>query len=318
MPGASFPGWPAPPPDAAAPPPRGGYPGDYAPPDGSMPPPVGYPPPDGYPPPVGYPRPAGYAPPGGFPQPPGDPTAPVGGPARPRRRARLITVIALLVVGLIAAGGGAGGLVWVHTRKPTPAQVAAAGQREYAVQWRWLTAGQIFPAKVGYTSSLGTQTSAILVGIAPQASCSAALDAAVARVLNAAGCVTVLRATYADPSGTVLATIGVVVMRSTLAADHVLDNLRADSSTGLLPVSFPGTIADKFTRQTRETVSSQGTSGEYLIFDAGGYADGRKTTSEQSTDGETAASDLPTQLVNALSTSFSASSNPCTLPEVRC
>ncbi|HEX6449558.1 MAG TPA: hypothetical protein VF060_08860 [Trebonia sp.] len=268
----------------------------------------------------GYPPPVGYPPPGGFPQPPGGPAAPVGGPARPRRRARLITVITLLVVGLIAAGGGAGGLVWVHTRKPTPAQVAAAGQREFAVQWRWLTAGQIFPPKVGYTTALGAKASAILVGIAPQASCSAAFDAAAARVLDAAGCVTVLRATYADSSGTVLATVGVVVMRSTLAASNVIAKLGSDDSTGLLPVSFPGTIADKFTRQIRETVGSQGPTGEYDIFDAGGYADGRKTTPEQSTNttNETATSDLPTGLATALSTTLTSPSNPCALREVRC
>jgi hypothetical protein len=269
------------------------------------------------PPGGGYP--GGFAPPDG-PTSPADPAAAVGEPARPRRRARLVTVIALLVVGLVAAGGGAGGLVWVHTRKPTPAQVAAAGQREFAVQWRWLTAGQIFPAKVGYTNALGYQANAILVGIAPQASCSAAFDAAAARVLNAAGCVTVLRATYADPSGTVLATIGLVVMRSTLAAEHAMAKLGSDDSIGLLPVSFPGTIADKFTRQARETMGSQGPTGNYDIFDTGGYADGRKTTPEQSTSttGDTVTSDLPTGLATALSTTFSSPSNPCALREVRC
>lgn len=226
-------------------------------------------------------------------------------------------------MGLIAAGGGVGGLVWVHTRKPTPAQVNAAGQREFAVQWRWLTAGQIFPAKVGYTDALGVQTSAILVGIAPQASCSAAFDAAAARMLDAAGCVTVLRATYADPSGTVLATVGVAVLRSTLAADNVLAKLGSDDSTGLLPISFPGTIADKFTRQARETVGVQGTGGDYDVFYAGGYADGRKTKSEQSANsanlaGEVVTTDLPTQLTSALTVTFSVPSNPCALREVRC
>jgi hypothetical protein len=105
-----------------------------------------------------------------------------------------------LLVGLCAAGGSAVGFLATADRHPSKAQLTAAGQRELAVMWQWLSAGQIFPASVRYVTTLGSQTKATLVGIAPRAPCDSAVDAKAAAVLNAAGCVTVLRATYADAS----------------------------------------------------------------------------------------------------------------------
>jgi hypothetical protein len=52
-------------------------------------------------------------------------------------------------------------------RRPTQAQISAAGQREFTVLWQRLPAGKIFPASVGYVNSLGAKTTATLVGIAP-------------------------------------------------------------------------------------------------------------------------------------------------------
>jgi hypothetical protein len=262
---------------------------------------------------------------GGYPQPSGGPIAgapPAGGPAAgppakpPRRWARRIGIIALIVVGLAAVGGGAGGLVWAHIRKPTPAQVKAAGQRAYAQQWRTLTAGQIFPATISYTSIAGDQRNATLVGIVPQAPCGGAFDASVARVLKTAGCVTVLRATYADASHTALVTVGVAVLPSTAVADSVSAKLELDQFHGLLPVSFPGTIASKFTLRARETLGEQDTAGRYLVFYAGGYADGRKTAADTN-DGEITFG-MPGDLVNSLIDTFSAPTNPCADREVRC
>ena len=280
-----------------------------------------------------YAPPGQYAPPGGYAQPPDatvadgsiqpiatyvpSPAGSAGEPVRPpRRKARLIGIIALIVVGLAAIGGGAGGLVWAHLRKPTPAQVDAAGQQEYMQQWRWLTAGQIFPAKVSYTGAAGDQANATLVGIVPQAPCAAAFDASVARVLDAAGCVTVLRATYADASDTALVTIGVVVMPSTAVADSVSGKLELDQSHGLLPVSFPGTIAGKFTPKARETVGDRDTAGRYLVFYAGGYADGRKTAAD--TNDEEVTFGMPSGLALSLVDTFSAPADPCADREVRC
>jgi hypothetical protein len=264
--------------------------------------------------------------------PPGVPPAvgaPVGAPvqqppagsAKPRRRkARLVGIIALIVVGLVAVGGGTGGLTWAYTRKPTPAQITAAGQRADAQQWRWLTAGQIFPATISYSSSMGVKTTAVLVGIAPQAPCASAFDAAAARVLEADRCVTVLRATYTDASHTALATVGVSVLPTVAAANAAFIQLNAEQSAGLLPVGFPGTIADKFGPKAREKVGVQGNTGDYLVFYAAGYADGRKTTAEKSASmaSDSVTGDLPSELATTLSNTFTVPADPCATREVRC
>jgi hypothetical protein len=230
---------------------------------------------------------------------------------------------ALLVLGLCAAGGGAAGLIAARDRHPSQAQINAAGQRELAVMWQRLSAGQIFPASVSYLSTLGSQTKATLVGIAPQAPCDSAVDAKAAAVLKSAGCVTVLRATYADASQTALATIGIVVLRSPSGTGTVLHTLGAGGNGGLLPVSFPGTLASAFTGSARETYSVQGSAGPYVFLYAAGYADGRATTLHASPTafgylGESVTTDLGNGLANALITTFQAPANPCKDKNISC
>jgi Tfp pilus assembly protein PilV len=230
---------------------------------------------------------------------------------------------ALLVLGLCAAGGGAAGLIAAANRHPSHAQINAAGQRELAVMWQRLSAGQIFPASVSYQSTLGSQTKATLVGIAPQAPCESAVDAKAAAVLKAAGCVTVLRATYADASQTALATIGIVVLRSPGGTGTVLHGLGAGGSGGLLPVSFPGTVASAFTSKARETYVAQGAAGPYVFLYAAGYADGRSTTLHASPTsfgylGESVTTDLGNGLANTLITTFQAPANPCKDKNISC
>lgn len=243
------------------------------------------------------------------------------GVKRPRRP-RLFTIIALAILGLAAIGGGIGGLIWGHTRKPTPAQVSAAGDRAYANQWRWLTAGKIFPAKVSYLNALDLHATATLVGIAPAAPCARAVDAKAARMLAKAGCVTMLRATYADTSRTVLTTIGIAVLPDQKAASAALATINDAKAGGLLPVSFPKTIAGSFTKSARETYDGELLSGPYLIFSATGYADGRKTTQKPSRNlpdtAEQITSGMPKGMVSVFETALAATDKPCTVREVRC
>lgn len=238
---------------------------------------------------------------------------------RERRWPRRIAVTVLSLLGLCAIGGGAAGLIAVHDRKPTAAQVAVAVRIDFAQKWRRLSAGQIFPATVSYTSTFGVAQNAIRIGIAPPASCARAMDPAAARVLVKAGCITVLRATYADPSGTALATVGVAVMRSASAADSAFGTIVRGKLGALLPVSFPGTIAARFTPRARETSAEQQASGPYLLFDTAGYADGRATKAYQADMyGETVTTDLPTGLTNALAITFTAPADSCADRDIRC
>ena len=243
-----------------------------------------------------------------------------GAPAR-RPGTFGIIIVLIFITGLGAAGGGAALLVAMASRHPTQAQISAAGQREFTILWHRLPAGKIFPASVGYVNSLGAETTATLVGIAPQAPCAAAVDARAAAVL-AAGCLTVLRATYTDASRTALATIGVAVMRSADGADAALQTLAAGGHGGLLPVSFPGTVASLFTGKARETASAQSAAGPYLFLYAAGYADGRATGLGPRTGAayldETVTTDLGAELVADLSATFQRPANPCSDRNVRC
>jgi hypothetical protein len=226
----------------------------------------------------------------------------------------------VLAAGLAAAGAGAAGLTAVAGRHPSEAQVTAAGQRELAVLWQRLPAGRIFPPSVTYLSTLGFETKATLVGIAPQAPCRAAVDARAAAALAAAGCVTVLRATYADASRTALATVGIAVLRAA-GADTVLRALAAGRG-GLLPVSFPGTVASRFTGRARETASAQSAVGRYVFLYAAGYADGRATAlgpnAAADYEGETATTDLATGVVARVIAAFHAPASPCADRNIRC
>jgi hypothetical protein len=257
------------------------------------------------------------------PREPGTAPPQVGGTGERRHRTFWIMTSLLLLLGLCAAGGGAAGLYAIAHRHPSQAQITAAGQRELAVMWQRLSAGQIFPASVKYLSTLGAETNATLVGIAPQAPCASAVDAKAAAVLGAAGCVTVLRATYADASQTALATIGIAVMRDSGGAATALRTLAAGGHGGLLPLSFPGTVASAFTGSARETYNVGNVAGPYLFLYAAGYADGRSTTLHASPTafgylGESVTTDLGTGLLTALTTTFQAPANPCKDTYVRC
>ena len=98
--------------------------------------------------------------------------------ARRRRWVRSLVLLILTALGLTGIAGGG----WLGyremTRAATRAEISAAGQAELASRWERLTAGQMFPARVGYTGPEGVKTAAWLVGIAPRASCRAALDPA--------------------------------------------------------------------------------------------------------------------------------------------
>jgi hypothetical protein len=245
------------------------------------------------------------------------------GAARRRNRTFGIVMSLALLLGLCAAGGGAAGLYAIAHRHPSQAQIAAAGQREFAVTWQRMSAGQIFPASVKYLSTLGAETNATLVGIAPQAPCASTVDAKAAAVLAAGGCETVLRATYTDASQTALATIGIAVMRTSAGASSALHTLASGGHGGLLPLSFPGTVASGFTAGAREMYSAATLLGPYLYLYAVGYADGRSTTLHASpTDfgylAETVTTDLGNGLIAGLINTFQAPAQPCEDKYIRC
>jgi len=199
---------------------------------------------------------------------------PEASPSAQRRRPRRVLFVALITLGvlLIAAGGAALGREL--TRKATPAEAAAALQQEIASRWERLPAGKIFPATVSYSDVAGNKMVARLVGIAPPASCRAALAPAGYALVRGAGCETILRATYVDASGALATTVAVAVLRSppsTVQASNIA--AAASPGLGLHAVTFDGTVADQFGDAAGGTEGSA-LAGSYVLLYTAGFTDG--------------------------------------------
>jgi hypothetical protein len=141
-------------------------------------------------------------------------------------------------------------------------------------RWSSLTAGQIFPATVGYLTPAGTKATAHRVGIAPWAPCAVAMNPLAASALRRHGCIAVLRATYADASGTLLVTAGVALLPSVSAAQAAMKASGVNgSSAQVRPVAFPGTVAGLF-GSTRRDIFAVEQVGPTFVLAAMGSTNG--------------------------------------------
>lgn len=196
--------------------------------------------------------------------------------ARPPRRALRLAVTAVAGVACLVAAVVAGRAARAaQTRPPTAAELAAAVRTATAGRWRAWPEGRIFPAALGYTTSLLTQERATRAGIAPGGGCAAGLTGAAVTAARRDGCLAVLRATYLDQLQGVVYTAGVVAFSSPAraaaferAAAH--DRLPA----GLRAFPLPGTGTARFTDAARQAETSR-QAGPYVVFTVAGYADGR-------------------------------------------
>ena len=217
------------------------------------------------------------------PEPPG--TEGSAAPAGRRRGGwRLgVTVLALLVGTAGLAASVAGVSAQLLPRRFTAEQQQQIIAWEMARRWRILPAGKIFAASITYQlppSLLGGGSPLSLqadrVGISRSAICTAASDAAAARVLSADRCTALLRATYADETDSMLVTVGVAVMPGDNAAQSAASQLAGGQGPqpGVRAAPFPLTVARAFGDRQRQ-LSWAVSSGPYLIMSTAGYADGR-------------------------------------------
>jgi len=201
-----------------------------------------------------------------------------------RRRPRLALAVTAVIAGLIGLAASVSGLViGVMPRHFSAAEQQRIMSWEVGKRWRAWPAGKIFPATITYrvpagvlASKTGLSLSARRVGIASQAPCAAAADAAAARVLAGYGCAALLRATYADATGAFVTTIGVAVLGRAgqgPAAQAALPG-SGELRPGVHAVGFPGTLTASFTDRSRQ-VSSSVPAGPYLVMYTAGFADGR-------------------------------------------
>jgi hypothetical protein len=203
-----------------------------------------------------------------------------------RRGVRTVAFSLLLVVGLVGLAGAAVGIAHrLLPRQFTPAQQRQIIGWEMARRWRTLPAGKIFPAAVSYTvpatafhGSSGLTLQAQRLSIGTPESCTAALSPAVASVLDHSGCATVLRATYVDASGSMVATVAVAVLPTSAATARVVPDLRQAATAGDLLVQtlpVPGTAALGFIDIDRQ-LSYVSAAGPYVVLSTAGFTDSRR------------------------------------------
>jgi hypothetical protein len=217
-----------------------------------------------------------------------------GSPPRRGARGRRAAAVIALVLGLagfvISATGMATQLL---PRRFSAAQQQQIRNWEIAGRWQQLTAGQIFPASVGYQlpakvlqDATPLNLNALRVAIAPQSGCGTGVTtAAAASVLRRDGCKAVLRATYVDATWSYVMTVGVAVLPSAAAAKQAYQSLAQPRLTGanqseagrlaagILVVRYRGTAAAMYDYSRQ--ISGSLHAGPYLVMYAAGYADGR-------------------------------------------
>jgi hypothetical protein len=217
---------------------------------------------------------------------PGPPDRSDGGGRRVAARRRRFAVFALLLV--IALAGLAVAAVGIaHALLPrqfTAAQRRQVSDWEMERRWRVLSAGKIFPASVSYTvpgadlnAGSGLTLQAQRLAISPAEDCEGAFDTAAVRVLSGLGCSTVLRATYLDASGSMVATIAVAVLPGSAAANAAYAGLPGTAAGAPGPAhayAVPGTPAAGFGDAERQ-LSIDVAAGPYVILSTAGFADDR-------------------------------------------
>jgi hypothetical protein len=233
-----------------------------------------------------------------------------------QRRRRPVVFIVLIALGVVLVAGGAAALVREMTRAATPAEANAALQKEIATRWERLPAGKIFPATVSYSDAEGSTMVARLVGIAPPASCSAALEPAAYALVRGLGCATILRATYVDASGALATTVGVAVLRSPAAANKGanIDSLQG-AGDGLHAVTFDGTIVGQFGDAAR---GAQGAAsgGPYVFLYTAGFTDGLPATAATAQQEEL--SSFGSGVDTALQKVLTEHGKPCDMKDIKC
>jgi hypothetical protein len=222
-----------------------------------------------------------------------DPEASGNPPRRGARGRRIAAVIALVlgVAGFVISVAGTA--TQLLPRRFSAAQQQQIENWEIAGRWQQLTAGQIFPASVGYQLSAAVlqdatplNLNALRVAIAPQSGCGPGITtAAAASVLRHDGCKAVLRATYVDATWSYVMTVGVAVLPSAAAAARAHQSLTQPRLTaanqseagrlaaGILVVRYHGTAAAMYDYSRQ--ISASFAAGPYLVMYAAGYADSR-------------------------------------------
>lgn len=195
----------------------------------------------------------------------------------------MVLLLGLGLCGLAAAAVGV-------AHQLMPRQFTAAQERKIMAwdmtrRWRALSAGQIFPAAVAYkipgqavNSSQALVMDANRLAISSATGCASGVSGGAATVLAANHCSALLRATYLDSSGSMVATVGVAVLPDSQAASAAARALTAhgqDLALAVRALPVAGTVASRFADGQRQ-LSDIESAGPYVILTTAGFTDGRR------------------------------------------
>lgn len=249
------------------------------------------------PPQYGAPRQAPYAQAGSYPQPgpyaahpAAPPTAcPPGAPLPAGGGGRTVRKVAGTLLGIVGALGLlGGGMLATHAYNNSRQNVPNA-EAYGPVLWRNETAETLFPATVGeppdYRYEVSDEELAHWrrMGISEDTSCSAGLSGETRETAERLGCEAVLRATYVDLTGEMVATVAVIVMPAGTDATEELGQYVYDQSNedlpdaAVMPYKVPGTLAAKWDADGRNGMGGSGIGGNlpYVVAVTTGAVDGR-------------------------------------------
>ncbi|MGW1039779.1 hypothetical protein [Streptomyces sp. NPDC002547] len=207
----------------------------------------------------------------------------LGGRVHPR----IAAAAACLVLGLGLIGGAVTG-TWLT------GDGSGEGARDaFAVAgglWHSVPVDQLFPPTVQGPGAGpgGADRTWTRVAVAPDGTCKAAFDPLLRKALAPVGCLRLLRATYADATGSHVTTVGLLFTRADAAAMTALNSRfrkeGLDRRTDLMPRPYAakGTAAERFGDAQRAswTISVR-TDAPVVVYSVSGFADGRTVTEPQ-------------------------------------
>lgn len=237
--------------------------------------------------PVAVPAQPGPSPFGAYPPPgslvPGAPVPPSGRGGTARK------VFGSLLAGFGVLGMLGGGALAAHAYSNSQQDVPNSAYG--AVLWRNETADKLFPATVGeppnYTYDASDKKIAqwSRMGISQDTSCSKGLSGETKETALKLGCEAVLRATYVDLTGEMVATVAIIVLpKGGTGAQEMGEFLENQSQedvpdAAVVPFAVPGTLAAKWQENRRNGMGGYpygaSDSFPYAVAVTTGSVDGR-------------------------------------------